>query len=414
MLISLAASLGDLPASLWQLDIRKNELTFLNESSTALGERIALILKNPAHARDAIVPEDRDRFVKCFEKIRDAQPAATIVRLRSGDGLVRWIVLMARPDPAMASRCYGLIADCSGLAELVLGSAWEASLEEKIALFNNPVLLFDFRTKRAVLANKAAHAFLGDRLVASAGLALDDLLASGVATTSSDIFENLIFYDQWSGSLIVADARARAQTCAARVRAFSHHSEHLLWMSLLPSPPADDEEAAEDDPPESTVPAATAGAFAAADSIKALLQAFLAHQPEGIRVDGAIRSRIFISENRVAVTAVGEPFVTMPTPETFPYEGSIAENLVRFGLDHLIVEDTTRSIKPIDWVLFIPKGIKSYYAKPFFENGVLKNVLIICSTELGRFTERNIRVYAPLLGALETAFNRLEEGRAGR
>ena len=338
---------------------------------------------------------------------------ATVVRVRDGDGLIRWIALMARPDPETTSRCFGLIAECSGLADLVLGSAWDSGLEDKIALFDNPVLLFDFRSKRAVLANQAARAFLGDRLADPAGLALEDLLSSGVATTPSDIFESLVFYSQWSGSLIVADGRAQAQTCGARVRAFSHRNEHLLWVSLEPSLPEDDEEAGEEDPSELAIPAATADAFEAAGSIKALLQAFLDHQPAGIRAAGAIRSRIFISKNRVVVTGAGEPFLTMPTPEIFPYEGSIAENLVRFGLDHLIVEDTSRSIKPIDWVLFIPKGIKSYYAKPFFERGVLKNVFIICSTEPGRFTERNVRSYAPLFSSLESALNRLEEGRGG-
>jgi hypothetical protein len=410
LLKSLAASFGDLPALLWQLDIRKNELTFFNESSAVLGERIPLILKNPALAREALLAEDRDRFFRCFEKIRAAQAGAAVVRVRESDGLVRWILLMGRPEPGVTSRCIGLIAELSGLADLVLGPAWDAGVNEKIELFDNPVLLFDFRHKRVVNANNAARAFLGDRLADRAGLPFEDLLSTEVATTSSDIFEGLIFANQWSGTLLVTDGRAQARECAARVRSFSHHDEHLLWVSLVPTL-ADDQQVNEDDPFEHAVPAAIAAAFEAAASIKALLDAFLDHQPAGVRVDGVLRSRIFGSENRVVVTGAGAPFLSMPSPETFPYEGSIAENIARFGLDHLIVEDTSRSIKPIDWVLFIPKGIKSYFAKPFFERGVLKNVFIACSTDVGRFTERNVRGYTPLLGSLEQAFNRLEDRR---
>jgi hypothetical protein len=293
----------------------------------------------------------------------------------------------------------------------VLGPAWEAGVNEKIALLDNPVLLFDFRHKRVVHANNAARAFLGDRLAEGPGLIFDDLLSPDIATTTSDIFEGLLFSNQWSGPLVVTDGHGQARDCAARVRSLAHHDEHLLWVSLVPSL-ADDERAGEDDASELAIPPATAAAFENAASIKALLDAFLDHQPAADgHVDGVLRSRIFGAENRVVVTGAGEPFLTMPTPETFPYEGSIAENIARFGLDHLIVEDTSRSIKPIDWVLFIPKGIRSYFAKPFFEKGVLKNVFIVCSTEAGRFTERNVRCYAPMFGSLEQAFNRLEEHR---
>jgi hypothetical protein len=409
LLKSLAASFGDVPALVWQLDVRKNELTFLNEPNPVLSDRIALILKNPAHARASLVPEDRERFFKCFDKIRAAQPAATIVRVRENGGVVRWIALMARPEPGATSRCLGLIAEVSGLAELVLGSAWEAGLEEKIALFDFPVLLFDFRTKRLAHANGAARQFLGGRLTDPAGLAFDDLMSRNVATASADIFEGLIFGNQWTGSLVVADDRDQPRTCAAKVHALAHHNEHLLWISLVPSRPDDDNEADDGYSSDLAIPAAADGALDHADSIKAVLQAFLDHQPQGVRADGALRSRIFGSENRVVVTGAGEPFLTMPMPETFPYEGSIAENIVRFGLDHLIVEDTSRSIKPIDWVLFIPKGIRSYFAKPFFENGVLKNVFIVCSTEAGRFTERNVRGYGPFFSSVQQAFDRLEE-----
>jgi hypothetical protein len=404
----LAASFGDLPALLWQLDVKKNELTFFNDSSMALGDRIPLILKNPTLAREALLPEDRERFFNCFERIRGAQAGAAIARVRESDGRVRWILLMGRPEPGEASRCIGLLAELSGLAELVLGSTWEAGLDEKIELFEHPVLLFDFGHKRVVHANNAAHAFLGDRLTDGPALTFEGLLSPNAPTTSTEIFEGLIFGNQWSGSLLVADGRGQLQTCGARVRAFSFRNEHLLWMSLVP-PPVDDEHADAADTSVPAIPAAAADAFASSTSIKGLLESFLDHQPAGLHVDGVLRSRIFAAENRVAVTGAGTPFQSMPTPETFPYEGSIAENLVRFGLDHLIVEDTSRSIKPIDWVLFIPKGIKSYFAKPFFENGALKNVFIVCSTEPAHFSERNVRCYAPFFGSLEQAFNRLEE-----
>lgn len=413
LLTAWATALGGVPAVFWQLDVRKNELTFLGgESRGALDEQTALILKNPAHARAVVLAEDHDRFFDCLDRIRGVHPAATVVRVRDGDGLVRWIAVAAMPDPGAAMRCVGLLAECSGLVDLVLGSTADADLGEKIALFDNPVLLVSVRTRHTVLANPAARALFGERLDGPAALALDDMLLSSGGATATEVFEALVFHGQWSGALTVQDERGEPRLCAARVRALSHRSQNLLWVCLTPESVGGDDRFGEDILAEDAASSAAADAFAAADSIQALLRAFLDHQPAHLRADAVMRSRIFIRENRVVVTGVA-PSLAMPAAETFPYEGSIAENIVRFGLDHLIVEDTSRSIKPIDWVLFIPKGIRSYFAVPFFEGGVLKNVFIVCSTEIGRFTERNVRAYAPVLPAVEAAFNRLEETRGG-
>lgn len=416
LLRSLSAQLGDLHVLFWRLDVRKNELTFLNDGSwPGLGERLPLILRNPAYARDALMPEDRGRFFECFDKIRLQQPASTVVRIRVSEGAIAWVALVGFPDPVLASNCIGLVADCSGLAEAIVGTHADTDAEHRIELFDHPVLLARFRDRRIVLANSAAHSLLGDGIAGPHGrLALDDLVSSSPAVQTSEILEALLFNDQWSGSLTVPNGRGDPCVCAAKIRALSQANEHFLWILLYPEQAAKAGERTGIDAVECT-PAA-ASAFAAAGSIEGLLRAFLAHQPDKVRADAVMRSRIFGSQNRVVVTGIAENLAAMPSKETFPYEGSIAENIVRFGLDHLIVEDTSRSIKPIDWVLFIPKGIKSYYAKPFFEGGLLKNVLIICSTEVGRFTEHNVRSYLPFFGEMETALDRLEEAgtTAGR
>jgi len=47
----------------------------------------------------------------------------------------------------------------------------------------------------------------------------------------------------------------------------------------------------------------------------------------------------------------------------------------------------------VDWAIFIPSGIKSYFAKPFYEGGKLVTVLIFCSVEISVFNEDNIKFY---------------------
>ena len=49
------------------------------------------------------------------------------------------------------------------------------------------------------------------------------------------------------------------------------------------------------------------------------------------------------------------------------------------------MEDTLDSIKSIDWVLFAPHGIRSYFAKPFYTEQGLHAILILASLRPGSF-----------------------------
>ena len=64
------------------------------------------------------------------------------------------------------------------------------------------------------------------------------------------------------------------------------------------------------------------------------------------------------------------------------------------------MEDTAKSIKPIDWALFIPHGIRSYFAVPFFHENVLRDVVIFCSTTPSAFSPDNIQPYLGLAESL--------------
>jgi hypothetical protein len=127
-----------------------------------------------------------------------------------------------------------------------------------------------------------------------------------------------------------------------------------------------------------------------------ILGIFLENQERITRIDGIIYSDVHVKKNQVYVETVGAPFATLDEGHVFPYEGTIAENIERFKLDYLIVEDTFESIKSIDWALFIPHGIRSYFAKPFYERKVIRSVLILCSTERKGFSPEYVENYALL------------------
>jgi PAS domain-containing protein len=404
---ALAAFLDSLPALFWRLDIVKNEIVFLNEHAVpGLEGSIPLVLKNLRHARDVVLEQDIDRFFKSLAQIRKQQPVSILVRIKNDEGFFRWITILGMPDPERSSEYVGLLADCTDLIDTALASGRGMPLAEKVALIDTPVVLARFADKRIVLANPAGQAFLGCDLTEDSGLTLEDLLAPGSLEQLPYVFENLIFSGRWSGPLTLLDAQGTPHPCEARVRAYARDGKNLLWFALTPL-----EEAGEATEPGSNRPdqpsAELQTAFAACQDVRSLLQTMLRNQPNPGLAEAVILSRIFIAKNRVEVTGEGAAFFQAPEGDTYPYEGSIAENIVRFDLSHLIVEDTSRSIKPIDWVLFIPRGIRSYFAQPFFEDGILRNVLIFCSSEPKRFSECNVRPYQILFGLFETTLSRI-------
>lgn len=138
--------------------------------------------------------------------------------------------------------------------------------------------------------------------------------------------------------------------------------------------------------------------------IDEVLQLLLESQTQPL-FDAILFSDIHVRKNRVVVYSCGIPLASLPQGKIFPYEGTIAENILQFGLDHLIVDDTHDSIKAIDWALFVPAGIRSYFAKPFYHGQTLRSVLILCATVPNRFagatTTSFEELYPPFLCGLK-------------
>ena len=92
------------------------------------------------------------------------------------------------------------------------------------------------------------------------------------------------------------------------------------------------------------------------------------------------------------------------------YEGTIAQDIERFGLRSLTVEDTLDSIKSIDWVLFAPHGIRSYFAKPFYTEQGLQAILILASLRPGSFGADAETRFASLMGPFERLIGAWRKG----
>ncbi|SNR74449.1 hypothetical protein SAMN04488503_0986 [Humidesulfovibrio mexicanus] len=378
----LGAYLAMLPALAWRIDIVANEITYLNAYTIpSLGEEAKAVLQNPAYARQMIVGQDNDRFLHCYDQMRNRHPAACTFRIRLADGTIAWFKLMSMPDPELPTCSLGLFMDITAHVNAILSTDGRPPLCDRIDLLDEPVLLIRFSDRRVFMANAAARSLLCYSASDMASLDLGRLFQKNTREQMFHVYEGLIFSDFWAGELIVTDSTGRHHQCMARVQAVARDEKSLLWVTLthLNTCTACRETPTRCDAP--TPPRKTIQAMAKCKTITELLKTMLDVLPPDSPTSGIMLSRIFIAENRVQVTGVGEPFDFLPEDHTHPYEGSIAENIVRFNLPQHVVQETSKSIKPIDWALFIPRGIRSYYAQPFFDNGVLTKVLIFCSRQ---------------------------------
>lgn len=400
----LSNDIGTVPALVWRADLVKNEISFLTDHAIpGLEEEIPRLLQDQTGGDAILAAQDRAAFARFHERLRQRQPVSEVFRAHGSDGLMRWIYILGMPDPEMTFCYLGLLADCTGLANGILQRGSETGLAAHVELFDNPVFMVDLATRRISAANRAArHAFGLDP--ETAALDLGHLFAANSDAYLRDIYERLLFSRAWNGLLTLHAADGRPQVCMARVRAYDRDGGHHLWISLSPRPlPREDGPAAAPPP----APAVAEDLFRAAD-LRGMLEVLLTHQAG--RVDAVMLSQIFIREGRVAVTGVGRPFESVAEADSHPYPGSIAENIVLFDLDHVLVADTTKSIKPIDWALFIPKGIRSYVALPCFVGGILREVVIFCSTAPHAFADADVPAFAGLAHALWTELPRVLEG----
>lgn len=397
---SLSTYLNAIPALFWRIDIVKNEIVFLNDNTLpGLADKSRLLLKNMEFARENVLEDDWDRFLRCFDSARTRRPVNDVFRIKNADGTIQWIKIAGMPDPVLSSCTLGFIMDFTFQMNALHTMTDRPGLASKIDLFDSPVLLIRFSDRRVAMANNAAQAMLGYTQSELQRTSINDLLGATAQKTLHAAYESLIFSDVWNGEINVTDKLGAVHPCEARIRAISREGDNFLWLSI-------NHVARQTSSPEGhqhTAPSVFTDSMRAAmsnsKSIKGILKAIHDNLPSDTPTDAVMLSRIFIGENKIQVTGAGEPFESVAENDTHSYSGSIAENIVKFGLEHLVMGDTSKSIKPIDWALFIPRGIRSYYAQPFYVENDLRYVLIFCSTKPDSYTEDTATRYRAIFPA---------------
>jgi PAS domain-containing protein len=398
----LRSFLDDFPALLWRIEISRSRIEFLNDYPILpLGDSARLFLKNRAFRKQMLLPEDAHLLDKFLDAVSQGKTMATVFRVHTPAESIMWLKLTGAVNSSDPRYYYGYLLDVGDTVDVIRDiQRSEAASRARIDNIPTPILLFNHQSLRLRQANAAARHLFGLLNSATGRLPHFSEISPHPLDNLGAILNDLPT-QPWNGVFEFSTTQGEPFKAETELRWVPWKQTALVRMSVTPlSNNQKDKKKLSDN---------VRAAFDNAPNLTAMLGQALAHPDIGKRCNAIMLSYIHAKNNTVQVYGAGTPLADMTPGEKFSYSGTIAEDIARFNLDHLVVDETMDSIKPIDWALFIPRGIHSYYAKPFYKNGELQTVLILCSTEPERFVDVRPEKFDTILSSLNEAINTLRE-----
>ncbi len=388
---------------LFRIEMVKKRIEYLNDYQIeGLGEKSFRLLKDRQFSHEIIYEQDHHLYESFIHAVMEAQPYTTIIRIRSGNEGLRWIKLKGTPNVYNPGYYLGMIMDVtSSIALIEEMNRKEDEQHTMLEMVDNPVFLVNMEDKKIISSNAAASDLFGYSYTQFRRLSLSDLLHPKTKGDMGVVLEEVIFHKKWEGKILFTRKGSIPFLGKTSLRSLKIKERLLLRVSIHEFDPAEKQNISGRQREVKPALSESRKQYLASmqrkivpvSDIKSILETLLKNPYKGQRYDGIIYSDIQIKKGAVITYGAGEVFKNLKFGESFAYEGTIAENIEQYKLDHLIIENTMNSIKAIDWALFTPHGIRSYYAKPFYERNVLRTILILCSKEPNAFSEKHIRDY---------------------
>ena len=369
------------PGLLWSICQRESRLEVFTRWHDA-GFDAPQLLKNAVFRKHMVMQQDYPLLVEFWDMIHAGRPAAAIFRLKYDDGR-KPLILQGWPEPEQD--VYSGFLKEAFLPGGYNSNFYNAQLQMRVGDADYPVFTVDVKRQALCDANTAAQMlFLGEEH-ADLGLTLDNVVPRSLRTGFSAAMENAVESGSWSGKLLLGNAERGLFSAHARLTLWGEPGREVVRAALVKvdAKPVK----LEDD---------GALALCTNDLRPALEKLYALCNPE---VDGLLLSHIQMGNGRVAVYGVGPVFDGLEWGTLHAYEGTIAQDIQRYSLSSLIVEDTLDSVKSIDWALFAPQGVRSYFAKPFYAEHGLQAVLILAKKRQRAFGADAETLYADVSAA---------------
>lgn len=357
------------PGLLWSIWRRESRLKLFTRWQVD-GVDVSLLLKNAGYRKQAVMPEDYPLLVEFWDMIHAARPAAAIFRLRADAGR-KPLMLQGWPEPG--EEVYSGFLKGAFLPGGYGSECYNAQLSMRVGDADYPVFTIDLESCAIREANAAADGLFMRRADDAGRLSMADVAPQHLGEQLMNAARQAVRSDAWSGKLMLGNAERGLFSAHVRLTPWGGPEDRVVRVALVcveaktllrPFDTARDE------------------ALRPGDLQPALENLWNACGPE---VDGLMLSHIQAGSGKVTVFGVGRAFTSLEWGATHAYEGTIAQDIERFDLGSLLVEDTLNSVKSVDWALFAPQGVRSYYARPFYAEHGLHAVLILASRKAKTF-----------------------------
>ena len=369
------------PGLLWSICQRESRLEVFTRWRDA-GFDAPQLLKNAAFRKQAVMEQDYPLLVEFWDMTHAGRPAAAIFRLKYDDGHTP-LILQGWPEPG--HDVYSGFLKEAFLPGGYNSACYNAQIQMRVGDADYPVFTVNMREKKLCDANSAAQMLFEGEKQEGRELALDAVVPQSLLKGFVTALEKAVERDAWSGKLLLGNAERGLFSAHARLTVWGEPGKEVVRVALVnvDSKPMKVED-------EGALSLCTGELRPELEKLYMLCN----HS-----IDGLMLSHIQMGSGRVAVYGVGPVFEGLEWGTLHAYEGTIAQDIERYSLSSLIVEDTLNSVKSIDWALFAPLGVRSYFAKPFYAEHGLHAVLILASKRQRAFGADAETLYADVSAA---------------
>lgn len=384
---------------LWRMRQTDRQLELISdpksESFSDLGE-VRRLLTDLVHAQEAVLEDDFFHFKMFIKNIREGQPAFVLFRVHDSEGQVRWLKAAGAPGETDRGFYYGYIQDIT-VNVILINQRLEKDLARQTMLqkLDIPALLVDMKTKAVISRNTHAHGFFGYDFDEFDRLPLRELYPPEHESSFIKAYETCFMEGVWEGPLRLKIKNGETRQVIARLKRLAIQDLNLLRISIpeVLSPEEGDVSAAPAALDKESYMRRMEEVLEGKESIADILDGIRVNPYENIQLEALMFIDLHSRRKKESILAVGEPFARSDFGGFSNVEGTLMQDILERRVDHVILEDTLESTRPIDWALFIPYGIRSYFVKPFFYGSKLRTLLFFCSTEAGAFSQKNLDKY---------------------
>lgn len=397
---SVAATLDKTKMLFWRLDLSKRSFTNLNTNDVGiLGLENYRFFKDREYRTEMLFPDDRTSMEHAVANFKDRLPVRMIFRVQDNNALY-WYKLTGWPTSDF--RYYE-----GSVEEISAHITWLKDIFDQqdrrlleVANAAYPVAIFSTHDNQLLNTNDHFQKILEIDISSGKKYRLDDLVKGDIKLPQ--ILENLFFDRRLTLELLLGCETETVAKAMCQLEYFSHEGAGYIRLAVIdPGGQKPFVIKKAEQPLETKGLQQICADLAQCLSVEAMLERIYQEKELFPGMDVVMYSDIHARKNKVIVYSRGDMSDPLEPGSQFPYTGTIAENIEKENLEYLIVDDTQSSIKAIDWMLFVPKGLHSYVAKALYVRGAMRTVLILCSQRKNTFSAEQI----PAVTAIAKAFH---------